>query len=247
MKKLFITISFMLVSLSMIAGNDKSNDPEVYYGAEEGGFSLSFGALPVINFVGNLFNGTTDQSFSGFGGVNPNVFNGTSFSGKYFFTDKVSFTVGAGFNCLSNKTFDYNKDYSEEVAIYKTGDKEAMLLLGFNYLLRPGMRFQPVMGVNAVYVRANKNFEKQDDLEDTNVDFNHKTPVNTVGLIANLGVEFFFCKSVSISALLDMGLTTSTTRNTANDWDEKHSYVTSKQVKFMTGKMGGNLAVNFYF
>ena len=247
MKKLLITISFMLVSLSMIAGNDKSNDPDVYYGAEKGGFSLSFGALPVINFVGNMFNGTAGQSFSGFGSLNPTVFSGTSLSGKYFFTDKVSFTVGAGFNCLSNKSFDYNEDYSEKTGVSTTGNKEAMLMLGFNYLLRPGKRLQPVIGANAVYVRANKNFEKQDDMEDTNADFSHKTPVNTVGLIANLGVEFFFCKSVSMSALLDMGLTSSTTRNTADDWDEKHSYVTSKQVKFLTGKMGGNLAVNFYF
>ena len=106
MKKLFIIVSSLLVSLSMVAGNDKANNADIYYGGQKGDFSISFNALPVINFVGNMFNSTTNQSFSGFGSVNPSVFNGTSISAKFFASDKMNLVVGAGFNCLSNKSFD---------------------------------------------------------------------------------------------------------------------------------------------
>ena len=94
---------------------------------------------------------------------------------------------------------------------------------------------------------ANKNFEKQDDRTEINADYNHKVPVSTLGLIANLGVEFFLCKSISLSALLDLGLVGTYTRQKIDDWDGDYSYVTAKQTKFVTGKMGGNLVINFYF
>lgn len=230
---------------AMAAEPEKKSD--VYYGSEKGGFSLSFGVLPVINFVGNMFNGTVGQSFSGFGSVNPTVFNGTSLSGKYFISDKMTLMIGTGFNCLNNKSYVYNEDHTEKESISTTGSNEVMFMLGAGYLLRPGKRLQPVLGANVVYAYANKDYEKKDDREETNADFNHKTPSSTLGIIANLGVEFFLCKSVSMSAVLDMGLTGTTSRNKVDDWDEKHSYVTSKQVEFLTGKLGGNLAFNFYF
>ncbi len=247
MKKLFIIVSFMLVSLSLSAGNDKADNADVYYGGQEGDFSLSFNALPVINFVGNLFNGTTNQSFSGFGSVNPSVFNGTSLSAKFFASDKMNIVVGAGFNCLSNKSFDYDENHINKESVSITGSNEFMFMLGANYLIYPGKRLQPIIGANLVYARANKNFQKVDDKEYTNSDTSNKTPQNTFGMIANLGVEFFFCKNISMSALLDLGLTSATSKVKVDNWDEDYSYITSKQNKFMTGRMGGNLAINFYF
>jgi hypothetical protein len=50
-----------------------------------------------------------------------------------------------------------------------------------------------------------------------------------------------------MSALLDLGVTTTTSKVKVNNWDDAYSYITSKQNKFMTGRMGGNLAINFYF
>ena len=247
MKKLFIIVSSLLVSLSMVAGNDKVNNTDVYYGGQKGDFSLSFNALPVINFVGNMFNSTTNQSFSGFGSVNPSVFNGTSISAKFFASDKMNLVVGAGFNCLSNKSFDYDEEYIDKESVSTTGSNEFMFMVGANYLLRPGKRLQPIVGANLVYARANKNFQKVDDREDTNSDTSNKTPQNTFGAIANLGVEFFFCENISMSALLDLGVTSATSKVKVNNWDDDYSYITSKQNKFMTGRMGGNLAINFYF
>lgn len=248
MKKILNIIVFLLVSISLTAGNvriDKSDD--VYYGGKKGDFSLSFSALPVLNFAGNMFNGTTSQTFTGFGSVTPSFFSGSSLSVKYFSSDKMSIIVGAGFNCLSNKTYSYDEDYQDKLNATTKGSNEVMFMLGANYLLRPGKRLQPVLGANLVYAHSNKNFEKIDDKEETNADTNHRSPQNTFGVIANLGVEFFFCRNVSMSAVLDLGLTRTTARSKADDWDAEHSYVTSRQTKFMTGKMGGNMALNFYF
>lgn len=248
MKKILNIIVFLLISVSMAAGNvktDKSDD--VYYGGEKGDFSLSFSALPVLNFAGNMFNGTTSQTFTGFGSVTPSLFSGSSLSVKYFSSDKMSIIVGAGFNCFSNKTYSYDEDYQDRLNATTKGSNEVMFMLGANYLLRPGRRLQPVLGANLVYVHSNKNFEKIDDKEETNTDTSTKAPQNTFGIIANVGVEYFFCKNVSMSALLDLGLTTASSKVKVNNWDEDYSYVTSKQTKFMTGKLGGNLAINFYF
>jgi hypothetical protein len=121
------------------------------------------------------------------------------------------------------------------------------IIIGANYLLHPGQRLQPVLGANLVYAYSNKNFEKMDDKEETNADFDHKSPTSTFGIIANMGVEFFLTNAVSLSAVLDLRLTRSVSRNIIDDWDEEYSEVTARKTNFSTGKMGGNLAVNFYF
>ena len=247
MKKIVGLFIFLLISLPVLAEDDKADKGDVYYGGKAGDFSIAFNVLPVVNFVGNMLNGTTNQSFVGLSGVTSTVFNGTSFSGKYFILDKLNLVLGAGFNCLSNKSFTYNEEYTEKESVTTKGTNEVMFMLGANYLLRPGKRLQPVVGANLVYAYANKNFEKQDDRTEINADYNHKVPVSTFGLIANLGVEFFLCKSISLSALLDLGLVGTYTRQKIDDWDGDYSYVTAKQTKFVTGKMGGNLVINFYF
>lgn len=248
MKKIFMTvIATMLASTFVTNAAEREGETDVYYGGKKGDIAMSFSLNPVLDFVGNMFNGTTNQSFSGLGSVTPSVFNGTTLSGKYFLSDRMNMTLGIGFNCLSNKSYLYDENYQNKVNATTTGSNEVMFMLGANYLLRPGKRLQPVLGVNLVYARSNKNFEKVDDREDTNADTSRKTPQNTLGVIANMGVEFFFCRNVSMSALLDLGLTTASSKVKVNNWDEDYSYVTSKQTKFMTGKLGGNLAINFYF
>lgn len=252
MKKIIYTISLLLVSFTMTAENPKAGKVNTtsevkYYGAEKGDFSLSFSALPVIDFIGNMFNGTTSQSFTGFGSITPSVFNGTSLSTKYFFSNRMNVTVGAGFNCFNNESYTYADDYEIMETVKTVGTNEVMFLIGSQYLLCPGKRLQPVVGANLVYAYSNKNYEKIDDKEEINADINHKSPQSTYGLIANLGVEFFFCKSVSMSTSLDLAVMRTTSKCNINDWDRADSYITSRQTKFITGKLGGNLAINFYF
>ena len=78
-------------------------------------------------------------------------------------------------------------------------------------------------------------------------EYKKKQPSNTIGMIANIGVEYFLCKAISMSAFLDLGLTHTTSNIKFHDSENDYSYVKSKQTKFITGKMGGNFAINFYF
>lgn len=255
MKKLFYAVALLLCTTSLSAGNAGSSKDEAagevkeanYYGASKGDFALSFSALPVINFVGNMFNGTTSQSFAGFSGLNASSFSGSTISGKYFMSDRMSLSFGAGFNCLNNTSYLYGEDNQTKENIKNTGSNEVMFCLGTHYLLRPGKRLQPVLGANLLYAFANKNFEKEDDRTEIDADTNHKTPSNSFGIVCNVGVEFFLSKAISLSATADLGLVRTTTRSKVNDWDEEYSKVTSRQTRFMTGKMGGNFAINFYF
>lgn len=240
---------FIFMSLNNVyAGN---NDTKVksaeYYGAQKGGFSLSVGVLPVVNFVGNMFNGTVNQSFSGFENASSLSFNGNVLAASYFLSDKVALTAGVGLNCSRNKVFSYNADSDIRESIRVTGSNELVFTIGANYLLRPGARIQPILGGGLMYGFASKNFEKVDDNTSVGADFNHKTPSTTLGIICNVGVECFLSKTISISAVADLALTMTRNKSKVNDWDEKKSTLNSVQTKVRTGKFGGNLALNFYF
>ena len=75
MKKLLSTLALVAIAFTTINAQNV-NVTEKYYGARKGGFALSFGADPIVNFVGNMFNGTTKQEFEGFKGLGSDLFNG---------------------------------------------------------------------------------------------------------------------------------------------------------------------------
>ena len=253
MKKIISTLS-LLITLAIIVSVPahaetticKSHSEPIYYGGQKGDFALSFNALPLINFVGNMFNGTVSQSFTGLNSVNPSIFSGSMLSG-FFSSDKITFSVGAGFNNSNNKAYTYNEDYTIQESVKTTGNKELMLMVGSHYLIRPGKRLQPILGANFIYAYSNKNFEQNDDRDEVEERYNKDYPSNTLGLIANLGVEFFFNKSISLSSFLDLGITQTTSNVKFHNSKDDYTYIKSKQSKFSTGKMGGNLALNFYF
>lgn len=62
-----------------IAVSTANAQTENYFGPKKGDFAITIGAEPVINFVGNMFNGNTNNRLSGIGG---------SLAGKYFFGDR---------------------------------------------------------------------------------------------------------------------------------------------------------------
>lgn len=253
MKKLLPTIVLLLfLSMSINSGyaenkknNDTTNDTK-YFGAKKGGFSLTVGIVPVVNFVGNMFNNTEDQDFSGFGSIQSSNFNGNILSASYFITNKLSLTAGVGFNVNHKKNFTYD-DNDLEQSTNVTGSNELTLSIGANYLLRPGARLQPILGGGLMYGFVDKNFEKVDDKTSVNADFNHKTPSSIFGVMCNIGVEVFISRAVSLSALADLALTKTWNKTKVNDWDEQKTTLNSTQTKFATGKFGGNLGLNFYF
>lgn len=247
MKKLSVIIC-MLLSISAVAGNkawsDESSDVTTYdtkyYGPEQGCFAISFGAEPVINFVGNMFNGTDSQHLSKIGGV-----GAASFSGKYFFSDNTAFTLGFGVNNGSTKDFEYEGTNLEKESIYKTGNHSMMLNFGLEYRLRSGKRLQPIFGAKVLLARSNK-FQKNTDNSGDN-DYNNKFPTNSFGIICDAGVELFLTQSISLSAVVDLAVTKSISKEKISNNDNNYSRPIASSTDISTGNLGSNIALNFYF
>lgn len=258
MKKFFL--SLLTCSLFAVAANAQLVQSESYYGAEKGDFAITIGADPVINFVGNMFNGTQDNKLSGIG---------ASLAGKYHLGNQLALKAGVRIDNSKKKSFTYNpedEDYKDIIRESTEGSKEFQISLGAQYNFRSGNRLQPFVAADIVYGRTNANYSvtEQFDAEYYNVslyDQYRKTasPVNTFGFIANIGIEYFLGKKISVSAALDLGVYTSVHRNIskfetednkissddidANNYNKK----TSKETRFGTGLLNGNIAFNFYF
>lgn len=261
MKKTFI----MVLACSFFAVNAASAQNEnVYYGSENGGFALTIGADPVINFVGNMFNGTMDNSLEDLGGT---------IAGKFFLTDRFALNAELGINNFKTKSFTYNpedEDYEEIIREVTEGSKEFTLGLGVQYYLRPGKRLQPFVGANIYYGRTNRDFYSGESFDakygegyyEVNIYDSYtkeSTPVNSFALAANIGIEYFLRQNISISATLDLGVKTDTQKEISKfdtddrdyekeDIDERnYSYKSKKSTYFSTGLMTSKIAFNFYF
>lgn len=245
MKKLLCAVLCVMFSFSAIAGNKK--EQVSYYGPEQNSFAISFSAVPAINFVGNMFNGTTKQTFGTVGGQSLSNFEGTTLDVKYYVSDRVGLTVGVGFNCLGMAEFEYTTDTSDDIASKdKAADNKVMFTVGAQYLMRPGCRLQPVIGARLMYASEN-SIAKFDDKDDDRNDYKVGEPSVAVGAIGDLGVEYFFAKNFSLSAVANLGLysITNKVKEKSDTEDIARKYSTTSG--FVTGNLGGNLAFNFYF
>lgn len=260
MKKLFL---LALVCSIFTVGTANAQE-EKYYGGEKGSFAITVGADPVINFVGNMFNGTENNSLEGLGGT---------LAAKYLITDQFALKAGISFNNNKNVSFTFNPedvDYKELIGKDIQGNRTFGLNLGAQYNFRPGKRLQPFVGADLFYGRYNsytteKSYEAEyedqwgDEINIYDEIYKESSPINTVGVVANLGVEFFFAKNFSISAALDLGLSSSTAKEVSkfktddrdydNEYIETYNYKkkTNRYTRFATGLMNGNIAFNFYF
>ena len=244
MKKLIISIFCVGLSLSAIAGD---KDKDVYYGPQQGSFAVSLSAKPVAHFVGNMFNGTTDQTLEELQGTSSDIFDGTTLDIKFYPSDYIGLTVGAGFNCNSRNIFNYDYNDNEDI-IGKQTEKntDVMLTLGAQYLIRPGARWQPVLGTRLMCMFGNE-VEKYTDYDNDSNNYRNGSPDFAIGLIGDLGVEYFFTKNFSLSAIADLGLYHSTSKVSVNSDDDSYSKKLSSNTGFVTGMFGGNIVLNFYF
>lgn len=224
----------------------QSLEEEKYYGARQGGFAISFGANPVIDFVGNMFNGTTKQSFEGFKGLGTDLFSGATMTGKYMLRDNVALTLGLGFDNNKTTRHTYGEE-DKETQVKTDGNSRFMLMVGGQYLLRPGKRLQPLLGVNLAYGYSNLQYTHTDNKEEGTKDTETKNPANTFGLLGNIGVEYYITKAISLSATVDLGVSKTWTNKKDDDGENKYSHLESTECKVKTGQFGGNLAINFYF
>lgn len=256
MKKLFL----LALACSLFAVGTTNAQNENYYGPQKGSWAITVGADPVINFVGNMFNGTENNSLNGLG---------STLAVKYFAGDKFALTAGISFDNWKNKSFTYNpndEDYKEVINTYSIGDRYFALNIGAQYYFRPGKRLQPFVSADISYGRSNydytinKDFEYSEEKEIVQYDATTKSssPVNIFGCAANIGVEYFLGKNVSISGALGLGVKTYTYKEVkeykTDDKEVSKEYIDSENYNIKNSrstsfgtKLNGNIAFNFYF
>jgi hypothetical protein len=162
--------------------------------------------------------------------------------------------------------------YSDAIAKSTTKKNNFGVALGAQYYLRPGKRVQPFVGASIFFGKENTtttsevyaySFKDKDENEYKNEFASTSkaaSPAAYFGVAANLGVEFFVAKNISLSTVLDLGVKSTTTKTSAAfESDDKETYTAEvletmnytkkngKNTEFATGLMGGKLAVNFYF
>lgn len=231
---------------AMLSVNAQSN--EKYYGAREGGFAITFNANPLINFAGNMFNGTQNNRIEDFNGLKNDLFGGVTMTGKYFLSDDLALDLGFGFDNVYKRTNEYSGSDNEKVSYWERKSSTSfMAKAGFNFLLRPGKRLQPIMGLDLVYVHKN-NFTYAKN-ERNNEDRYQSTPSNALGLLGSVGVEYFIAKQISVGATVDLGVAKVWNREhvDTDNSDYDYSRITDTTTGIKTGNFGGNLSLNFYF
>ncbi len=247
MKRVLTLLTALILSVAMLSAKDRKTE-DCCYGPHKGDFALSFGMRPVLNFVGNMFNGTSGQSFPGLSGLSNDFYSGALISGKYLLSNKVSLNATLGIDCLGTKYYAYSGE-NNSVSTKETvkGSNEFMFLLGPQFYMRTGKRVQPVIGLNLMYAFANDGYIKEDDIKNDKQSLT-KTPSNTFGFLADFGVECFVGKMVSIKLGVDLGVARTINKSVKDtDSDSDYSRVSSAQTKFATGMTGADIALNFYF
>ncbi len=138
------------------------------YLPEEGDFAVSFNVAPVLRYVGNLFNGATDNPLNNLGGepvasniedwrndLNPDV----SIMGKYMLTDQIGLRANIGLLFRNNYANSYVQDdkavslnpfdESELIDSRREGRNGASIMLGAEYRIGR-RRVQGVFGAGVV-------------------------------------------------------------------------------------------------
>lgn len=255
MKKIMMTLAAVAIAMT-VSAQDK------WYGSKEGGFALTFNANPVLNYVGNMFNGTQNNKVEDFNGVD-GWFQGTTITGKYFLKDNLALDLGFGFNNNYKVSNRYNAEDLEKVTGYErqTTTKFA-LKVGAEYRLFPGKRIQPIFGADVIFMHDNawtfNNYEEKEDKDalgvgDTNTTYSGK-PANTLGIMFNSGVEFFIIPQISLGANLNFGFGKTWEHKSRNTDPEPsaaaskdYSRINVKTTKLQTANVGANVTLNFYF
>ena len=258
------TLIMALACSFFTAGALNAQNEAKYYGGQQGDFAFSINAVPVINFAGNILNGTSDNELD-LEGLSKAI------SAKYFLNDQVVLTAVLSVDNAKTKNFNYEDAQDVNYGKYETitskattGSKDFTFGVGAQYYLSPGKRLQPFVGAGIYYgknadvnmtekyaytyetKRWNETFETI-KTEDYNAYVKQTWPISTISLIANIGVELFLAEKVSLSSALDLGVSTKTVKTVSkykNDNKDitkeqidagNYSYKSSKRTTFKTG------------
>ena len=198
MKKIILTMAaFMAVGFAD-AQNLKSKKGENYL-PEANDWAISFNANGVFNYVGNLFNGNTDNFAPTVGNVTAN-----SLVGKKFIDAKSAYrvvaNVGFGSNNLTDGTTPGGVD---DFATYKASTLNVNLGLGKEWR-RGSTRLQGFYGADALVGFASEKWSETNNTV-ANGTFNAGTSIN-LGVNGFIGAEYFIFPKMSIGAQYNYGL-----------------------------------------
>lgn len=250
MKKIMMTAMALAVLSTANAQEGK------WYGSKQGGFAITFNANPVLKYVGNMFNGTQNNSLDDFEGVDgKNLFSGTTITGKYFLKDNIALDLGFGFNNDYDVTNIYGSEDLDKVTSYRRVATTAFHFKGgVEYRLQAGKRLQPIFGADVVFQHTNSWKYNAVTDGDNNGDHTYAgNPTNSLGLMLNAGVEYFIVPQISLGANLSFGVNQRWERESKDNNPEgegigkNFSRVTMKNTDLKTGNVGANVTLNFYF
>lgn len=149
MRKLLSLLLVAFVAIGNIAAQDVE---EKVYLPEAGDWAIGFDAKPLLNFVGNVFNGSSSNTMDDFGGGEPtldlNAFNSqnssifnsptVSLMAKYMITDNLAFKTNVGILINNDKTAAYVRDDAayvlDPLSEAKVADVRNQRNTGFSFL-----------------------------------------------------------------------------------------------------------------
>ena len=118
LKFIGVTLSAMLITVSSFAQQREFED----YLPKAGTYSIGISANPIVNFAGNMFNGTIGQGIGAIGGsvLSPSVnnrpyFPTVSIMGKYLITDDIAVRMNVGF--IINRVNDANYSIDDDARV----------------------------------------------------------------------------------------------------------------------------------
>ena len=242
MKKITVMLMALVLTVSMFA-QENNKDGEVnmmskrgeYILPVEGDFALGINALPMVNYFGNLFNGTAGNS-TGFRTFTHTLTSTTPvLFGKYYLTDKTAIRAGLLIG-VYNETDRQNVMMNQQIPDPKVTVTDVMkstetdLGIGADYLMYRGKgRVQGFYGggitLNYTKTKANYTYGNLITTEFPSpywFDFANGTTTSggdrilsisddrSIGVILSgvVGVEYFIAPKISIGGEFRLGLYT---------------------------------------
>lgn len=166
MKKLLIIIACLL---PLIGANAQKTKCEKDYLPKQGDWAVGIDVVPVLKYIGNAFNGNTDNSIDHLGGTpftkGSNYFNSdlmpdVSITGKYLLTDEWALRANLGLMIRSEYWREYTPDdkaaignpFGDEKVIDKVHASRSGMSLSMGAEYRKGSRrVQGVFGAGVLF------------------------------------------------------------------------------------------------
>ena len=142
-----------MLSTSIGAQETLQNDKGVDILPVAGEFALGFNAVPIFNFVGNAFNGNTNNQFIGQNKYLQNAFGNNVIMGKYMLEDKVAIRANLNIttSALTNRNYVTNDvaDSPDSLVTDIANVNNQMFVIGGGYEMRKGEgRIQAIYGAD---------------------------------------------------------------------------------------------------